>query len=455
MNYRRFFIVTLIVTLGFVSLLPIFNLRTDYYRVLSEDYHYAYPGYADNKVYLKTKWLLDEHDKFDAIVFGSSRVIGGFSDRIMPDNWANFGIPGGLPKEFAHSLQVLVDHGIKPKRVMVGLDDFDIYNFRNNRNDYRYRLYPRDWRDRLHLWYFYAFGQLVGDSKRILIGKVKLVENPNISRNSQGITLDNERFAERDFEIKTMDAWSKGIEKAPAQVERALADINAIVKICEEHGIALDIFMTPRHYKILYARNFDHMAQFRAALANSFDYWDFTNLQAGYWKDNRYWKETSHYSDELGAKVFARMNNASDEHLLGQYVTRDNIGSLIATMSQTLLQEMPHILSEDNNTFIHDSYLQGPWQPVTNSLRPIAALDQFAVLRVQLEVDPSVNTIQWFCGGKRQSTLYLKAGFNERYLPWFGDCNSGNAELVVNDATAARVLTMAINPVKAFDSGAL
>ncbi len=439
MKYRWFFIFSLTIALIPLLKTPVINGYVDYHRVLHNDYHYTYPGDFENRVYLKARWLLETKGQYDSIIFGSSRVIAGFSWGALGSGWAKHDVSGGLPKEGLNTLQVLLQNKAPLKEVILTVDDFNIYyQSRQNESDYRYRFYPKTWVERIDLLYFYLFEKVTGKVERALKGETPLQKYENITGDLSGkVTFDS--YEEHEETIKKMDAWDKDMPfNYEADVEGAVKSIVDFVRLCEENDIKVTVLMTPRHYKILYSRDFYDMAQFRLQLAAQVNYWDFTNLKSGYWKDNHLWSETSHFGTELGDLILERVRGNTPESSFGMLVNSDNVDDFVKDQYQILAENYLKITSYDSNTYIHDSYLS-PWQTVglTDPKAKHIAEKDAAVMQLKIHANEEIKT-SWFCHNQ-EITLYLNKGENTRFLPWDASCLAENKNLDIQSVLVAKV----------------
>ena len=79
-------------------------------------------GVEPNKNYIKMKYILANPGKFDALLFGSSRVGTIHTDTIEGERCYNMTYSKGLPCEHLANLKTLVNSESKPSKVYIGLD---------------------------------------------------------------------------------------------------------------------------------------------------------------------------------------------------------------------------------------------------------------------------------------------------------------------------------------------
>ena len=109
-------------------ILPV-SVAIDPYNV----FHYMNPrdnGVEANKGFIKTKYMIKNHDRFDSLVFGSSRA--GFVDVLYlnektGNKFYNMASSESLVSEQTSELKVLIKSGFIPKRVWVFVDDISCF----------------------------------------------------------------------------------------------------------------------------------------------------------------------------------------------------------------------------------------------------------------------------------------------------------------------------------------
>ena len=79
-------------------------------------------GVEVNKNYVKMYYVLHNPDRFDALLFGSSRVGDLHVEKIPDVHCYNMTYPNGLPAEHLQNLQTLFAEGVALRRVYLGVD---------------------------------------------------------------------------------------------------------------------------------------------------------------------------------------------------------------------------------------------------------------------------------------------------------------------------------------------
>ena len=321
----------------FVELLCVF---ADPFNVF-HPYHLRNNGIEPNKNYIKMKYLLKNPDKFDALLFGSSRV-GNIHVENMKDNKCyNMTYSVGLPKEHLDNIRTLFENGIFPKVIYIGVDDVS------------YRMDPSE-----HLTE--PLRCPYENIKKDPVQFVKLYLNPAYAgsafiENAGSARMDNfrDRFYETgwnyDYGFESGIYFSEGSPEevkariygtlntdpdTPVHFEETLQELEETKELCEENGVELVIFVNP----MLYAQQVDaNYLEFLKRLAEITPYWNFGGYNDLIYDDSNY-IDDSHVSAETSDLIIRCMCNGEKidglyEHGFGRYITKDNVDDLLPVLS--------------------------------------------------------------------------------------------------------------------------
>jgi hypothetical protein len=307
----------------------IFGIIADPYNV----FHYKNirdNGVEPNKNYIKMRYLLDNPQKFDAFLFGSSRVGGIDVDKIDINLWYNMTYSEGVPNEHLQNLQVLIQKNIIPSIVMIGIDDIMCYANPNiHRNQLLRSPYPVNAASNKRAYTPFL-------TKYIL--PAVLLSLPIIINHKQNNLQYREQFYENGGRSRAADERSTGkfawqnvqniICPTLTQTDNALADIQDIASLCGENNIELILFTNPMHvltYTAAVKRGYINVLE---KLSAAHEFYNFSSINDVAINNDNY-IETSHYKLNVGYLIIDRIfNNTVDERLLSQgfgvYVTAEN-----------------------------------------------------------------------------------------------------------------------------------
>jgi len=121
-------------------------------------------------------------------------------------------------------------------------------------------------------------------------------------------------------------------------MEETLRNIAEIVRLSEEHGFNLYIFINPIHRMYYLQHSPELFLMFKEKLAGITDYWDFSGFNS-ITTNNYYYYETSHYRPLVGHMVTCRITGCANIKVpadFGVLITSDNVSGFIAKKKEEL-----------------------------------------------------------------------------------------------------------------------
>lgn len=303
---KRFFKI-IFITLSLIIFVCIFNYYSDVYGIFREKYINVLPI---NERYIKTKYLLNNKEKYDSFILGSSRV--GFlkGENIVNGNYYNMTLSVNIPYDSLQTLRLLLENNIKIKNIILGLDDFsfskDPKEFDNDLlrmsyskvnkgfNKYKFYLFRNPF-SKMTLQYF---------SKKY---KIYSYDIYNTGKWSYSIEKDN--WIENNIEEhKKLSIFKYQGEKINTnnRIENTLKEIRQIINLCEIHKIKLTVILLPLEKNTYLSNDQNYLKEIKSKLASITDYWDFIQLNE-YTENPYYWYENSHYRPILGDIILKKI----------------------------------------------------------------------------------------------------------------------------------------------------
>ena len=80
-------------------------------------------GVEPNKNFIKMTYILDNPDKFDTFIFGSSRVGNIHANNLWGEKAYNMTYSEGLPVETLNNVKTLIDNDVHVKAIYLGVDN--------------------------------------------------------------------------------------------------------------------------------------------------------------------------------------------------------------------------------------------------------------------------------------------------------------------------------------------
>jgi len=344
MKKKYFPLVTIVGAILIFSILPILNYLADPSRILHHDYNYRYKKFHPNKLSLKTLYLLENKNKYDTLVYGSSR--GEFVDvSLISKDAYNMTHGFGTLMTYLTSLKTLLSNDVEIKHVWVCINDYDIWKDQTNslvkliyQNNlfYDIGLYTRSLFT-LNPKYI----QILKDKEPLLL--TQEVTDPNqrtIWSRKQEHIVDNQ--SNRNIPAATLGYTGE------FRIDKAINEMAQIKQLCEKHNIKLTVLMYPIYWKTYLSYNQDKVEEFKEKLVKVTDFYDFYDV--GTISLNQHnWFEGSHFVPSIGDYIINSVQKK--QHL----VTKNNINSRIQE-TQQLLKNMP--IMETGGIYTLDEHVE-------------------------------------------------------------------------------------------------
>lgn len=320
----------LIITIIFVP----FAMILDPYNIFHAD-NLVNNGVEPDKNYFKPLHVMNNPDKYDSFLFGSSRV--GFMDvtRMTDGTYYDMMASEGLPAEHVAVLKAFIKRGIIPKNVIVGVDDISYFVDPANHDGILYRqMFPWDG----------TFTDKLGFYLRYM--------DPITNFQSIETMRDHDATQDPDWGKRLLDTGTENLDiisdfnpdnNKPYWAdyymprEEVFDDLQELVDICEENDIKLTVFTNPL-FGYTYMQDIENgYLVFLERLADITPYYNFSGFNNLTLDSSNYY-ENSHYTRAIGDQMIKVMfEGETDETLLSQgfgfYVTKDNKGELLEILN--------------------------------------------------------------------------------------------------------------------------
>lgn len=318
-----FLLLCLLVTVGFPVVVDPYNVF--HANAIRDN------GIEPNRHYIKMNNVLTHPDKFNAFIFGSSRVGALHVERIPSLRCYNMAYSSGLPGEFLVDLQVMIRNGIVPEKVYVCVDEQSYMDHPENRDT-----------DPIRASYEFAtnhpfsFYRLYFDSAKTLRSLLTIIKHQETEGFSERF-YDLGWIQDYDWSMMKPDAYVR-LDVDPADytaedVNAVVEDVHQIVLLCEENGIELVVFTNPdlwMWYDIGVESGYLDMLRGIVQYTDFYNFGGRNNITI----DKTNYSDPAHYSAYVGDMMIDCMEGGTvDEELYSQgfgwYVTKDNIEELI------------------------------------------------------------------------------------------------------------------------------
>ena len=336
------FIIPVLIYLGVSVFIDPYNVfHTDNIRMT-----YMTP----NQNFIKTRYILDNKDKFNALLFGSSRVanlpvdgLPSVSEDGKELSWYNMTYAMGGIEENYLTLKTLIDGGVDVDEVIIMIDEISMWkNASYEYDELIFITYQAFEKSPFKFYYAYLKQKpllkilpLIYDNYRgkeeCLLGKKLFYE--------YGVDEKNTDFGVEEG-IPTVYESERSLEYN--EMSNAVSYLEKIVTLCDEEGIRLYVVTTPI-YEATYREGIDNgYLEFLEDAAQVTDFYLFSGLNT-YTISGNYYFDGSHFrpyvglqmekvvfgTDEERKKAVVEAANINSKVSFGQIVSKDNIDDII------------------------------------------------------------------------------------------------------------------------------
>lgn len=286
------------------------------------------------------KYILNNPDKFDSYIFGSSRVGNIHGDQMWWEKVYNMTYSEATPKETLDNLKTFIKNGIYPHVIYLGVDSLSYTTDPSNHlNDPMSATYELSLEKPISFWKLYLDPATVYESYVTVISKHKSDDLAayrfyEYGWNSDYFDPSNDQYKSHyDFNNVTPSIGTS------YRLEETLDEIKQIKELCDEFGIELVLFTNPMHY-ITYEESLNHnYYEFLRGLAEITEFCNFSGYN-GITTNNDNFIDNSHYNAEVSDMVkecitFRAYYEYLYEEGFGFWVNKDNIEYFIETLENT------------------------------------------------------------------------------------------------------------------------
>ena len=339
-----------ILIFGILIILPCILL--DPYNVF-HPFHVRDNGVEPNKNYIKMTYILANAQKFDAFMFGSS-LTGMINAENIPNvKCYNMTHSGGIASETAANLKTMLNAGIIPKEIYLGLESISYSDCYENRCSNRMRC-PYEYSRTNPLEFISLY---IDPAVNIEALKTVLSNDNENNSTVEEIFYNNGGYpfygytweydmAEADARLNEVTAqYTAAVEKGELSAERpqymdeALDSVREIVALCNENNIKLTVFTNPIYYETFSdaVLNLCYL-DFLEELAEITPYYNFSGFNKYTTDLSCYHEDKTHFLVELGDIMLDTMcsGKTAPETLnegFGTYVTEDNVQELLKILT--------------------------------------------------------------------------------------------------------------------------
>ena len=291
-----------------------------------------------NERFVKVEYIKENHDKFNAYLFGSSRI--GTTDpkiieKYVPNSkFYNFTVSSANLYDYQLHLEYFLKekYPIDTLYLQLDLDDMNIYG--HQEADYLSKLHPEVTGELTSVYYMkYLFGFFPMNTR------VKIMDNIHINKTKQrdivkgtwSLPFKEERL------LKDCDAYVKSVSsfnnenrriRKYTTVGQSMKSLIKIVDLCDKNDIKLYVFTSPHNQNKMDTFLLEDYNKYLRDISKITSFYDFTGYNS-VTKDNCNYYEMSHYRPRVGSLVAARIFNDNTVDIpsdFGKYIEKGSMG---------------------------------------------------------------------------------------------------------------------------------
>lgn len=292
-----------------VAPLLAFNIILDPHRVIRKNYESLY--ICPNERFVKVDYVLKHPDRYNAFLFGSSRVSQvpvGRIDAALGGRHYNMTFISGVVAEYLAVLELFLERGIEVKNVVVGIDYFS-FKMLPLEGLVRNRMYPLTFRDKID--FYFTFLTLEPDTS--ILKEIKF-DGKDARYDLTG--SGGYEFVRRERKIDENPAAHLLKFRLPIftvcidRLDKTTAELRAMAELCRSRGIPMTVFINPVNLGSYLCEDVDFMNEVRKRIAGITGFWDFSGYNSVTADDMNY-VDIIHFRKKIGGLMVERMFGSS------------------------------------------------------------------------------------------------------------------------------------------------
>lgn len=308
-----------------------------------------------NQNFIKTRYILENKDRFNAFVFGSSRA-GNLPLEGLPAKdgngeelrWYNMTYAMGCPEENYQTVKTFVDNGVEIDEIVILIDEISMWrNAMNSTDDLICATYQTYEKSPLKFYYAYLKQKPLLKLVPEIVAYQAEKRDKRENFYSYGVYDEN-----TDLEIgdsRPMPGPEHSLEYTDAST--AVDSIRCLKKLCEEKDIELVVITTPI-LEPTYREGVENgYLEFLSDVAKVTDFYCFSGMNA-YTTDAAYYFDSSHFRPFVGREMEKALFGDDEERrdAVGKAVTEKSLvdfGELVtAENADLIVGNLRHELGE-------------------------------------------------------------------------------------------------------------
>lgn len=336
----------------------IFIKNIDFLKQIYEAYHYdtfnvfhwkniRFTIAEPNKNFVKTQYIIHNPKKFNAFIFGSSRV-GLLPKDALPKSmndselkWYNMTYSVGTPNDHLMTLQTFLKANVKIKAVLIGFDEIAMWRSAEVQKIDLVRAPFQLYKNKFEFYLPYL--QLKTDES-IKKQIEEYVEENHIAKKEVFYEYGWDGGKTADYSLtENPDMERYNIGGGAYSQKDSYKDLEAIVNLCMENNIKTILFTNPLYQNLYKTSVNGGYFDFLRKVAQNCEFYNFSSLN-NYTKNPAYYFDWSHYRQPLALLIEkmifgteeekAQIRKDAGDELWGIKVNAENIDFVIQKLQE-------------------------------------------------------------------------------------------------------------------------
>jgi len=269
-----------------------------------------------NERFVKIEYIEKNHQKYNAYLFGSSRigvVNPKLIEQYVPNSkFYNFTVSSANLYDYLMHLRYFVEKNYELKTLYLQLDIDDMNNYGQESSDYLSQLHPHVTHDSTAFFYArYLLGFFpLNIRTKIEVNLAKTLNKTydlkkgtwQLPYKEKALMQNAKEYVEKEksFHLKSRKVISYTQEE---QNNKALTEI---VEICKEKRIKLYVFTTPHNHNMTDTFFSNEYKKYLSDISKITTYYDFSGYNS-VTRNNENYYEVSHYRPHVGRWIAAKI----------------------------------------------------------------------------------------------------------------------------------------------------
>lgn len=195
-RYKKFILRFIVLVCIFLGIIMFINYKIDCYGIFTSDYNKV--GQETNNNFIKSKYIIENPEKFDSFIFGSSRVEYIPVENLQCGKFYNMTYVQGIPSEWLDTIKTFKENNVNMKNIIIAIDDFSATIFPEEHKNSPNLLSYSDINNNISNIIKYYLLKNPFDERSKAILKNGRASNVNIEGIGRVVRIDDESFYSSD-----------------------------------------------------------------------------------------------------------------------------------------------------------------------------------------------------------------------------------------------------------------